>query len=369
MSLTPTLVTVAPRSGIGTMRLDPPPIHHEPDRRRRTPRPSRRARAAAAVGGAVLLMLGSTEWSAAASAYIPYAEYGSRGPNVVAIQHLLRHRGYDLPATGWFGPMTYRSVRAFQQRARLRVTGKVNQTTWLRMAPAVIVGHRSEAVRAVQVLLNAKLPAGLAVDGRFGSYTKAAVIAFQRRHRLAPDGGVGPITWRYLASQYTQPSFSSPSICAYPTKANAHRAHWGTSDTVGAVSWAVGRVRRAGHGEVAVGDISLRGGGFILGHVGHQDGLEADIRPMRHDKRQCSLGVTWYRWSNGRKVCCNPAYDRAATRALVIALRSSGMRIRDLAFNDPALIREGLTDWFAGHDDHIHVAYCERYHPEVYFRC
>src|SRR5918999_2306782 len=205
MSLTPTLVSVAPRSGIGTMRLDPP-VSHEPNRPRRARGPSRRTRAAVAIGGALLLTLGSTQLSAAASAYIPVAEYGSRGPNVVAIQYLLRHRGYALPATGWFGPATYRSVRAFQQRARIATTGRVDQTTWLRLAPAAIKGHRSEAVRAVQVLLNAKLPARLAVDGHFGRSTEGAVMASQQPHRLVPDGGVGPITWRFLAWQFTQPN-------------------------------------------------------------------------------------------------------------------------------------------------------------------
>ena len=29
-------------------------------------------------------------------------------------------------------------------------------------------------------------------------------------------------------------------------------------------------------------------------------------------------------------------------------------------FNDPVLISEGLTTWYTGHDDHLHVRYCER---------
>jgi len=33
------------------------------------------------------------------------------------------------------------------------------------------------------------------------------------------------------------------------------------------------------------------------------------------------------------------------------------------------LIREGLTRWYSGHDDHLHVRYCEPYHPVATYRC
>jgi putative peptidoglycan binding protein len=36
------------------------------------------------------------------------------------------------------------------------------------------------------------------IDGIFGGGTEAAVVAFQRRRRLKPDGVVGPITWARL---------------------------------------------------------------------------------------------------------------------------------------------------------------------------
>ena len=35
-------------------------------------------------------------------------------------------------------------------------------------------------------------------DGKFGSQTRAAVIAFQKDHNLNPDGVVGPLTWDAL---------------------------------------------------------------------------------------------------------------------------------------------------------------------------
>ena len=53
-------------------------------------------------------------------------------------------------------------------------------------------GDSGVLVTAVQSRLH------LSADGQFGAHTKAAVIAFQRAHRLSVDGIVGPVTWRAL---------------------------------------------------------------------------------------------------------------------------------------------------------------------------
>lgn len=52
-------------------------------------------------------------------------------------------------------------------------------------------------VRSAQYLLRAH-GAWIAVDGVFGPRTKAAVVAFQRTHRLVVDGVVGNQTWGLL---------------------------------------------------------------------------------------------------------------------------------------------------------------------------
>lgn len=58
--------------------------------------------------------------------------------------------------------------------------------------PTLRVGARGPAVRELQTKL--QIPA----DGIFGPQTQARVIQFQRNHKLAPDGIVGPRTWGAL---------------------------------------------------------------------------------------------------------------------------------------------------------------------------
>jgi peptidoglycan hydrolase-like protein with peptidoglycan-binding domain len=52
-------------------------------------------------------------------------------------------------------------------------------------------------VRSLQYLLNAH-GARLRVNGRFGARTKAAVVAFQRKHKLSASGVVNAKTWKAL---------------------------------------------------------------------------------------------------------------------------------------------------------------------------
>ncbi len=58
------------------------------------------------------------------------------------------------------------------------------------------------------------------------------------------------------------------------------------------------------------------------------------MRPIRDNENQCTWGTNW-RFAS---------YDRAATRALIKAIRAAAPgHVKLIYFNDPVLIREGLT--------------------------
>ncbi|MCK7625368.1 peptidoglycan-binding protein [Streptomyces sp. RS10V-4] len=62
-------------------------------------------------------------------------------------------------------------------------------------------GQRGDRVKQVQCLLaNHRRLAWKDVTGHFGDRTRAAVAAFQTRHRLRPTGTVDTKTWRALYS-------------------------------------------------------------------------------------------------------------------------------------------------------------------------
>nr|WP_317621540.1 peptidoglycan-binding domain-containing protein [Streptomyces sp. CBMA123] len=76
--------------------------------------------------------------------------------------------------------------------------GIVGGDTWSKLIVTVRSGDNGDAVKALQVQLNAH-GAGLGVDGAFGPGTDAKVRGFQQSAGLNPvDGIVGPATWAAL---------------------------------------------------------------------------------------------------------------------------------------------------------------------------
>jgi hypothetical protein len=89
--------------------------------------------------------------------------------------------------------------------------------------------------------------------------------------------------------------------------------------------------------------ISLRGGGDTPYHSTHENGLDADIRPVRNDGAEA--GVTYQ----------SPQYSRSLTQELVNLIRSNGvLKVKSILFNDPGIT--GVTS-YSGHDDHLHVSF------------
>jgi Putative peptidoglycan binding domain/D-alanyl-D-alanine carboxypeptidase len=72
------------------------------------------------------------------------------------------------------------------------------------------IGDRGQQVKRVQVALRAR-GADLATDGIFGPGTHAAVVGFQAKEGLNPDGVVGPRTMAALGLSGTSPALAASS--------------------------------------------------------------------------------------------------------------------------------------------------------------
>lgn len=165
---------------------------------------------------------------------------GSTGENVRRMQlYLNRISGnWWIPAipnpNGVFGEDTRQTVIAFQRLFNLNPDGVIGPITWYEITrvyvaarnlaqlisegqrysigntpPTVVIrqGARGEAVVELQFLLNFiaafynDLPF-VVEDGVFRDSTRLAVIEFQTRFGLVPDGVVGPLTWARLYEVY-----------------------------------------------------------------------------------------------------------------------------------------------------------------------
>jgi peptidoglycan hydrolase-like protein with peptidoglycan-binding domain len=297
--------------------------------------------------------------SAFSGAFFPTQSVGNRGVDVRAIQYLLQQQGQQLDADGVFGPATESAVRAFQSAHGLTVDGIVGPATWSALAVTLRAGAQGPAVDALQVELNAKRSAGLAVSGVYDQATVAAVTAFQQHAGISVDGITGPVTWRNLAWHYDYPDFSV-GICDQDPDGNG-LANWGTGAAIGQLEEAVRRFEPLGFGQVPLGDVSFEHGGDIPAHASHDVGLDVDVWPIRTDRAQCTADrITWQ----------SATYDRDATRALVQAIRAAAPgHVQFVLFNDPELIAEGLTVQYSGHDNHLHIRYCEKAHPSSLYVC
>lgn len=341
-----------------------------------TPRNARR-RLAVALVGLVAVAGAAAPALAAISTFYRTQSLGDRGTDVATIQQLIREhqttagppsggrtvivRGIDplvVPIDGAFGPTTADGVLAFQSSRGLFETGVVDEGTWGALVIPLGPGATGEAVFAVQRLLREKVAAAVPTDGAYGSATTAAVRAFQAHMGLAQTGSVNAATWRALVWHLELPRFSSSALCDYSSGNGP--ANWGTAQMVSTLEAAGAATVAAGFGRVAIGDVSLEHGGDIPGHLTHEVGLDADIRPMRKANDQCSIGTNWR----------TTAYDRVATRALVKAIRAATPgHVQVILFNDPVLIGEGLTTYQSAHDDHLHVMLCEAWFSDPRYRC
>jgi len=310
---------------------------------------------------AVLCLISATPTAEARlAAAPPLLSEGNRGDDVLALQHLLLAQGQEVSVDGVYGPQTGAAVRGVQSRAGLRADGVVGGSTWEALLENLEVGARGEPVRALQAQLVSKRRTPMEVDGHYGPATQRAVRSFQAHAQLSKDGVAGAGTWSNLLGHFVQVP-QDDTLCAYGDGRSKSYEMWGTSNAVGQLQAAAASWKGAGgRGRVAVGDLSREHGGDIANHSTHEVGLDVDVRPFRKDGRQCSE-KTWWSWST---------YDRAATRRFVRAVRARAPdHVKLIYFNDPALIREGLTERASGHDNHLHIRYCEPRHKDRDYRC
>ena len=335
------------------------------------------ALAAALVVHVAVAAAGPPPASAAIATSFSVQAEGDRGTDVLTVQQLLRfHQAPRASSTGGrtvvvgavnpvvapidgvFGPSTTAAVRAFQGSRGLPPTGIVDSPTWERLVVPLSTGATGGAVLALQRLLVEKRGAAVPLDGVFGASTRSAVVAFQGHIGLTATGSADTATWRAAVWHFELPRFSAAALCDYSVGNGP--ANWGTAETTAVLEAAGAAMVRAGDGRVAVGDVSFEHGGDIPGHDTHERGLDADLRLMRRANDQCTARSNWRLAS----------YDRAATRALVVAIRAAAPgRVKLVYFNDPVLVGEGLTTRFVGHDDHLHVRLCEVSYPLPMYRC
>ena len=197
------------------------------------------------------------------------------------------------------------------------------------------------------------------MNGVFDAAVTTAVRNFQSHAGIGVDGVVGPTTWRNLVWHYGYPDMAA-GFCDQDPDGNG-TANWATAAGVAQLEQAVRTFAGTGQGQVPLGDAGFEHGGTIPGHGSHAVGMDIDIWPIRTDSAQCTAGrITWQ----------SSTYDRAATRSLAQAIRNAAPgHVKLIFFNDPVLIGEGLTTQYPNHDNHLHVRYCERVHPNSLYAC
>jgi peptidoglycan hydrolase-like protein with peptidoglycan-binding domain len=322
-----------------------------------TPRPIR-ILLAGLLSLAVVVASAPADAAARSGARYPSLSPGNRGVDVFALQHLLRHHGQAVRITGFFDGATRDALAAFQRQADLAPDGIASQRTWQALVPELRHGSTGEAVLAVRQLLNAKHQAGLDARGPFDASVEAAVQAFRMRAGLRQSGALDEPSWRHLLGGWMQPELDG-AMCGYDLHAGPSRK-WGTAAAVAQLSAAAELFQRRTGQRLAVGDISFERGGRVSGHRTHRVGLDVDVRAARSDGRSCRAGIAHTMRS----------YDREGTRELIRAIHDAAPgKVKLIYFNDPVLVREGLTVRYPNHDAHLHIRYCEADHPLAAYRC
>ncbi|GGB84536.1 hypothetical protein N798_11200 [Knoellia flava TL1] len=145
-----------------------------------------------------------------ASGY-PLLKRGDSGKDVMLAQGVL-----GLTKDGQFGPATETTLKSWQSRNGVPVTGQLDNATWTKMVALGLVPSRNGGSTTTTSPLSAyigtvlqrgsKGPAvvalqkalGILADGSFGPGTETKVKAFQQTKGISPTGVVAKSTWLAL---------------------------------------------------------------------------------------------------------------------------------------------------------------------------
>lgn len=154
-------------------------------------------------GPQTLAALNSTTTTVSSPARGVLLRRGSRGSAVTQLQSNLKSAGYfptSVRSTGYYGPVTERAVRRFQQAKGLRVDGVVGSNTLAALvgtpesndgtltATRLEPGNSGQAVVELQNRLRALGIYAGPVTGFYGTLTQAAVRDFQQARGLGVTG-------------------------------------------------------------------------------------------------------------------------------------------------------------------------------------
>jgi peptidoglycan hydrolase-like protein with peptidoglycan-binding domain len=128
----------------------------------------------------------------------------SRGPQVRALQCLLRERGhYRGPLHGVYGARTVAAARAWQASRGQPVSDTFTRGHWVALlshgrTPVLKLGSGGPVVRRAKRALNAAMDGGLVTHGVFDAAADRAVRGYQRRVGIRASGVVNTATWAAL---------------------------------------------------------------------------------------------------------------------------------------------------------------------------
>jgi peptidoglycan hydrolase-like protein with peptidoglycan-binding domain len=297
---------------------------------------------------------------------------GDEGAAVESLQDEMVDLGYLTPAekktdSGIFGSKTEKALKAFQKDIALKDTGVLDlptQAALRQLNDAVKKGSKGGIVQILQrklvskkFLTQAEMNTGIGV---FGGKTQVALILFQIKNKIEPNGILSDETFRLLFRtpapiapisdapidneiDFVLP-MSGEGFTTYNREPNG-ADQFGLESIINAVV-ALARKWFLRHPEVPlqIGDISRRGGGSFPPHASHKIGRDVDVRPIRLDNRMDAVSVG------------EPQYDTLRTEELVKTILERHPTAT-MFFNDQRLINKGLTKYAAGHRNHLHIRF------------